>query len=473
MVHTFELSKMISRDTFNKILASLELRCYGYYWFTTNYADKGFSAIRLSKFKRKEVKTEKQEDSDLTHYYMISLSINTAKMFDGYKDPHIPQSILSFTPDYVRAIYRKIFELIPCLESHPERCFDECWGDVEDCNIEKDEAWLNRKKKLNEQWLEENSFKAARIDFTYDLYTMNHQYLSLIDKGYTLRQKSYERNYYDDDELDISEDEITLSDEEPDMPDIEDFLKEIPIDESDVSDSKANINTYNSDLSYIYYKGKSLNINIYHKQTELEKRHLEFDPDTDYDFLRIEVQVKKRKLNTLVKKFGLKGRELQYLVTPEIERYVLDYYVNRLTGKGLYVTYDRAMNIIDNSGYTKNKKEHLKKVIEAVAKKHGIAKVLEQVENGKITDLGTFKTVKRYLKEIEKLGINPVTISARMNVPKMILKNQSGGKDLSEKILFSLVDILSAYGDQIEDYQKHGIPITDEDLEQIDKLYQS
>ncbi len=60
-------------------------------------------------------------------------------------------------------------------------------GNVEDCNIEKDEAWLNRKKQLNEQWLEENSFKAARIDFTYDLYTMNHQYLTLIDKGYTLR----------------------------------------------------------------------------------------------------------------------------------------------------------------------------------------------------------------------------------------------------------------------------------------------
>ena len=274
---------------------------------------------------------------------------------------------------------------------------------------------------------------------------MNHQYLTLIDKGYTLRQKSYERNYYDDDELNISEDEITLSDEEPDMPDIEDFLAEIPNNESsNNSDSKDSTNAYNSDLSYIYYKGKSLNINIYHKQTELEKRQLECDPDTDYNFLRIEVQVKKRKLNTLVKKFGLMGRELQYLVTPEVERYVLEYYVNRLTGKGLYLTYDRAMNIIDNSGYTKNKKERLKKVIEAVAKKHGISKVLEQVENGKIADLEKLKTVKGYLKEIEKLGINPVTISARMNVPKQTLKNQSGSKDLSEKILFNLVDILSA-----------------------------
>ena len=81
-------------------------------------------------------------------------------------------------------------------------------------------------------------------------------------------------------------------------------------------------------------------------------------------------------------------------MTPEIERYVLEYYVSKLTGKGIYVTYDHAMKIIDNSGYTKSKKVRLKKVIEAVAKKHGIAKVLEQIEKGTITDLGTPQTVK-------------------------------------------------------------------------------
>lgn len=392
-------------------------------------------------------------------------------MFGGCGDPHIPQSILSFTPDYVRAIYLHIFELIPCLEVHPEWCFDECWKDIEDCNIVNDEAWLNKRKELNRKWLKYNSFKAARIDFTYDLYAMNQQYLALIDKGYSLRTNSFKRNYYDNDESDISENEITLSDEEPDMPDIEDFLKEISNDESDDSDNKANTNTSDSDLSYIYYKSKSLNINIYHKQTELEKRQLAFDPDTDYDFLRIEMQVKKSKLNTLVRKHSLNGRELQYLVIPEVEQYVLDYYVNKLTGTGLYVTYDRAMKMIDESGYTKPKKERLKKIIEAVAKKHGIAKVLEQVENGIITNLGKLSTVKQYLREIHNnIGINPVTISARMEVPKLTLKSQDGGKDISEKILPNLVDILSAYGDQMKDYQQHGIPLTDEDIEKIMEL---
>lgn len=461
---------MLSRDTFNEIIHSLKLRYYGNCWFTTAYADKGLAAIRLSKSKRKEIRTEGQQDSGFTHYYMISLSINTANMFDGHSDPHIPLGILSFTPDFVRAIYRNIFELIPCLGVHPEWCFDAPWKDIEDDSTINDGAWLNRRKELNRQWLELNSFKAARIDFTYDRSLMPQQYLTLIDKGYSLRTGSFERNYYEDDKPDISENEITLSDEELDIPNVEDFLKEISDDGLDVPDTTIAKNVDNTDLSYIYYKGKSLNINIYHKKTELEKRQLACDPDTDYDFLRIEVQVKKAKLNTLVIKFGLIDRELEYLITPEVERYVLAHYVSKLTGKGIYVTYDRAMDIIDISGYTKSKKARSKKVIGAVAKKHGIAKVLEQVENGTITDLGTLKTVKRYLKEIESLNINPVTISARMDVQKQILRNQDIGKDLSEKLLPSLVDIISAYGDQMEDYQKNGMPVTDKDLEEIDKL---
>ena len=55
-----------------------------------------------------------------------------------------------------------------------------------------------------------------------------------------MRTGSFERNYYNNDEPDLSENNIKISDEEPDMPDIEDFLTEIPNDESsNDSDSKA------------------------------------------------------------------------------------------------------------------------------------------------------------------------------------------------------------------------------------------
>ena len=66
MVHTFELSKMISRDTFDEIIRSLKLRNYRYYLFTTAYSDKGFAAIRLYKFKRKEIK-QKYKKIATTH----------------------------------------------------------------------------------------------------------------------------------------------------------------------------------------------------------------------------------------------------------------------------------------------------------------------------------------------------------------------------------------------------------------------
>lgn len=470
MVHTFELSKSISKDAYEKIIPLLNMRWYKSLFATRDYAEQGFQLIRLYKMKNEMFKSgqdaeDKYDDNEnpLMYLYMISLSISTANMFEGSADPHLSQNILNFTPDYVRAVYHKIFELIPFLEVHPEWCFDSCWDGARGRDIVNDEDWLNRKKELNRQWLESNAFKARRIDFAFDLKTMHQQYLTLINRGYSLRKDVYERTYYEDKDT-----QEGAYDNGTDIFDSEEILQMMADEETSSSD-------YHSDVNYVYYKGKSVNINIYHKQTEIQKEGLSFDPDMDYDFLRIEVQVKKSKLNAIVSKFGLNkeglgGRELEYLISPEIEHYILNYYVNKLTGTGFYVTYDRAMKMIDESEYTKAKKEHLKKVIDAVAKKHGIAKVLEQVENGTLTDLGKLSTVKQYLRDIHRLGINPVTISARMDVPKQILKNQSGGKDLSERILPSLVDILSAYGDQMKDYQKHGVPITDEDLKEIDKL---
>ena len=469
MVHTFELSKTVSRETFNEIIHSLGIRLYGNCWATSAYKDKGFPLICLFKFQRQDIKEKTKEDSDLTHHYMVTLSINTAYMFGGNGDPHLSQSILNFTPDYVRAIYRKIFELIPSMEEHPEWCFDNCWEEAKERNIADDEDWINEKKELNRKWMEANVFKARRIDFAFDLKYMNQQYLSLINRGDSLREDAYERKYYEKKGT-----QTESSDDEPDIPDSEEILKMLADDEAGITnEAEKPDNSYRPDVNYVYYKGKgkhSTNVNIYHKQTELEKKQLEFNPDMDYDFLRIEIQLKKNKLNYIVSKFGLKGRELHYLITPEVEEYVLKSYIMNLTKDGTYVTYNHAMKIIDNSHCTKPKKEKLKKIIDTVAKKHGVAKVLEEVKNGPITDLGELKTVKQYLKDIRKLGINPVTISARMEVPKQTLKNQNGGKDLSEKVLPSLVDILIAYGDQIKDYQQNGMPVTDEEIEQIMKL---
>ena len=68
------------------------------------------------------------------------------------------------------------------------------------------------------------------------------------------------------------------------------------------------------------------------------------------------------------------------------------------------------------------------------------------------------KTVKNYLKEIQKdIGINPVTIPTRMNVSKQTWINTTGGNNLSEIVLPSLTDILTAYNQLMIDEQQNGI----------------
>lgn len=423
LIHTFELSRMIGKETFEAVLNSLHMNQYNKnLWITHAYREQGFSAIKLHKIKRNKVKGEVLEDSDITHHYMITAIVNTGVMFHG--DRHFSNNILSFTPDFERAIIYNLLEILPCLEVYPE---------LREQDLAKWHAW--------------NIYKLRRIDFVFEIKLNNQQYLELLNGGYTLREKTYTRNYYEDEEL-----LIDVSDDEPDIEDSE--------------------SEYTSNVQYIYYKGKSLNINIYHKNREIIKENLSANATNDYDFLRIEVQVKKNKLNAIIKKFDLIGRELSYIATPEVERYILNYYVQALTGTGIYVTLDTARGIINQSHFRADKKDKLKALVEEIAKRHSIATVLKQIEEDKITHLGKFDTVKKYLRDIQSLGINPLTISNRMakNTPTLYLPNVSGGSDFNEIALPNIVDMIVGYNEQIKDEQQHGRIYTQEELEQIDKL---
>lgn len=420
---------MIGKETFETVLNLLNMTPYNKnLWITHAYREQGFSAIKLYKIKRNEVKGTEIADSDITHHYMISVIVNTGVMFHG--DRHFSNDILRFTPDFERTIIYNLLEIAPCLEIHPEL-------------REQDSA----------KWHEWNIYKLRRIDFVFEIKKNNQQYLKLLNGGYTLREKNYTRNYYENEEM-----LIDISDEEPDIEDTE-----------DVENLESE---YTSNVQYIYYKGKSLNINIYHKEREILKENLSVTDDSDYDFLRIEVQVKKNKLNAIVNKFNLIGRELPYIATPEIEQFILNYYVQALTGKGTYVTLDKARSIINQSHFRADKKDRLKAVVEEIANRHSIATLLKGIETGKITHLGKLDTVKKYLLDIQGLGINPLTISSRMekNTPKIHLPNVTGGNDLNEILLPNIVDMITGYSEQIKEEQQHGRTYSQEELEQIDKI---
>lgn len=454
MVHTLELSREFSQETFEILAQTLkDIRYNKVAWFTRAYTEKGIPMICLRKFKPKR----KDEDGNWVvletepYHYMIILSINTGIMFGG--DGYLSNNVLTFTSDFTRAICDRILEEIPELEIHAED------------RIKGYEIYWNTGKKpiILDNYYRDNSFKLRRIDYALDIATSPEQYIQLIKWGKGIRRKSFERLEFEDSNcvdiaelvgVDISVDDL-IDDDEPDFDDMEDLFHE-----------------YSSDTKYIYYKSKSVNINIYLKGEQLQKDRLISNYNPLYDFLRIEIQVKKNKLNSLNRKHGVHGREFHQMPIPEYEAEVLSYYINQLTGTGHYVTHDRAKEIIDDYNCTSTKKAKLKKVLYLISRYQSVKTVLDKVKNGEITELGAFSTVQSYMREIQDMGINPVTISRNMknSIPKSTACNPINGKQHSEVILPSLVDIMNSYNEQVTEELQQGNIFEHEELEQKNNI---
>lgn len=94
------------------------------------------------------------------------------------------------------------------------------------------------------------------------------------------------------------------------------------------------------------------------------------------------------------------------------------------------------------------------------------------MKNGTITTLGSYQSLQKHLKLIEQLGINPFTISRRVEkyVPVQTFMDEIGTSSVNLHMLPNLVDIIEAYHAQTLVYRANGIQVTEKDLEAIDKI---
>ena len=164
-------------------------------------------------------------------------------------------------------------------------------------------------------------------------------------------------------------------------------------------------------------KTKSVSINFYDKEKEMiDKGEIIFPEDYQqiHDTLRLEIQVQRR-INYLINKTDSTVEEglLKDVMDVDVEEKELSYYFSKVIGGGLYFTYPNAIQFIQNSKFKADKKLRLCKVIDYVAKYHGISNFLDKVKDGTITDCGKLKTVQGYLRDLQNMGVNPVTISRR------------------------------------------------------------
>ena len=165
-------------------------------------------------------------------------------------------------------------------------------------------------------------------------------------------------------------------------------------------------------------KTKSVSINFYDKEKEMMDKGEPIFPE-DYqqihDTLRLEIQVQRRRINYLINKTEstVEERLLKDVMDVDVEEKELNYYFSKVIGGGLYFTYPNAIQLIQNSKFKADKRLRLCKVIDYVVKYHGVSNFLDRVKDGTITDCGKLSTVRDYLRDLQNMGINPVTISRR------------------------------------------------------------
>ena len=160
-----------------------------------------------------------------------------------------------------------------------------------------------------------------------------------------------------------------------------------------------------------YLFNDSVAINFYNKENERLSQN--FNKDGAKDLLRLEIQCKKPKTNTLKEKNRFDSRHLEHYLSEQISHQQLEYYYNKTIGTGDYYKLSEAIKMVQKSNYTSKTKGKLIEVLRAVSRHRSIWRAREESQYNS-------SCFNRYLKQIRALGINPVTIPERWAIDKLM-----------------------------------------------------
>lgn len=141
------------------------------------------------------------------------------------------------------------------------------------------------------------------------------------------------------------------------------------------------------------------------------------------NMLKLSLEVKKERLKEI-----LGSRAFSEVDFNKLEAMVWDYYLNQMTGGGDYMYLDGAKERIYANKYSSKVEERYIALLNSVQRYKGIEPFLSHIgkPDPKFKDISLFKdirTAKRDIQELEKLGINPVTIPCRAKISNEILLN--------------------------------------------------
>ena len=157
----------------------------------------------------------------------------------------------------------------------------------------------------------------------------------------------------------------------------------------------------------LYISNDSVTINFY--DMENERLWNGFNKDGAKNLLRLEIQCKTSKTNTIKTKYEFDSKHLGNYLRTDISRNQLQYYYNKVIGQGDYYTLSEAIRIVKESKYTLATKNKIIAVLKDVSIHRSIWKAREKSQYNS-------SCFNRYLKQIRALGVNPVTIPSRLGI---------------------------------------------------------
>jgi len=158
-----------------------------------------------------------------------------------------------------------------------------------------------------------------------------------------------------------------------------------------------------------YVKNKSICLNFYDKQYQLLQVKNDSTAADAHGIIRFEVQCERSKLENLCRKHSI-SNSLYNLSNDELSQSTLIKYYIQSIGPGDYYTLTKAKEIIRAApNYTNKKKQRMIEILDCISQKKYIWKARNESNI-------CSKKFDKALKNLEELGVNPVTIPARWNI---------------------------------------------------------
>ncbi len=395
MLHTVQLRRFLTKEIFESILRDkqYEFRYQkGKGYFTDQYVDIGINIIKIKKYSRPEV----------TYYYIdfiinLNLFINANDISEGeirqYRNTALHGNVINSVLIY--SMYAELLKIFPLLNMSDS---------TRDCIIT-----IENEPVL--KWEVDNhyAFYLYEIDYLYDIPSpFVKTYIKLLNYGHQPSR-----------------------------------IKRIKHEHEEGEDN-------------LYELNGSIKINTYDKEREILERFGDEEDAKKHQVLRVEVGLKKRKLSTLVsqdKYSKLEERTLFDFADIDIGYEMVTKYMRQRCYRGDYYDYNTAMLIIDSNDKLKpSMKMKLKAVLEGVKNYHGVDKYIEHA----VADGKKEATIKGYIKRLEELGINPITISKR---DKDAYPLPNGGRFLPS--ILTMIDIIYGIEKDNRDHSEKVIELMD------------